>query len=204
MVASAVARPLQVLEGPSQGFDFALVRVPLALEGLQRLENFLHVFESFLQRVDDFIYLLDGAFDAGFGSRMKMAFRHRRRWPMRGGLRLNRGFCGCLRFCGFRFGVFSSEFESRFGFRFLRAKRWRLLRLGRIGVDWSGCLRFLQLLAAAAATTTPASRAAPTPLRRRGIRCLRRTRVRYGVINHFRVQNAWKDGDCNREKSQPK
>jgi hypothetical protein len=34
MLAAAVARTLQMPEGASEGFDFALVRVALALEGL--------------------------------------------------------------------------------------------------------------------------------------------------------------------------
>lgn len=195
MVTATVPRPLQLAERAAERFNFTLVRIPLALEGFQRLENFLHVLEGFLQRTHNVIYLLDRALDARLGRRMEMALRRRRRAPRRW-FRFNRRLSRPVRFCEFRLGGIRSEFEWRFGFGFFRPKRrgrrWLSRGCGLGALQW-----FAAPSTAASTSAVAASGTSPAPRWRLGIGCLGLTGVRYWVINHFQCQNAWKDDDCN-------
>lgn len=66
MMMTAVTRPLQLPQGAAQGFKLALIRVPLALEAFQQLQNLVHLFEALFERIDNLVYLLNGLFDVAF------------------------------------------------------------------------------------------------------------------------------------------
>ena len=46
---TAVPRALELAQGSAQGLDLALIGIALALETLQQFQDFIHLFEAFLQ-----------------------------------------------------------------------------------------------------------------------------------------------------------